>query len=76
MEVRGTPQAVHAEETSEDKASTVDQAAALTRMLKMLENIDSRVGQIEARQNGSSCFGSAPEFSSFTCGGPSHITAG
>ena len=42
----------HAEEKSEDIASSVDQAAALTRMLKMLEKIDSRVGQIEARKMG------------------------
>ena len=44
----------HAEEKSEDIAPPVDQAACLARMLKMLEKIDIRVDQIEARQNGSS----------------------
>uniref|UniRef100_A0AAV1TTG9 Uncharacterized protein n=1 Tax=Peronospora matthiolae TaxID=2874970 RepID=A0AAV1TTG9_9STRA len=57
MEGRGTAQEGHAEEKSKDRAPPVDQAAALARVLKML--IDSRFGQIDARQNGSSCFGSA-----------------
>ena len=51
----------HAEEKSEDISPPVNQAAALARMSKMLEKIDSRVDQIEARKNGISAFGSASE---------------
>ena len=54
MEGRGTTQIGRAEEKREDIASPVDQAAALARMLKILEKSDSRVGHLEARQNGSS----------------------
>uniref|UniRef100_A0AAV1V518 Uncharacterized protein n=1 Tax=Peronospora matthiolae TaxID=2874970 RepID=A0AAV1V518_9STRA len=61
MEGRGTAQEGYAEEKGEDKAPPVDQAAALAKMLKMLEKMESRVSQIEARQNGSSYFGSAPK---------------
>ena len=62
----------HEDEKSEDIASPVDQAAYSARLLKMLENIDSRGGQIEARQNGTSAFVSASESPSLSAKSLTH----